>query len=57
MAMAIDWVDPSNGSVPPMMAVSEHFDVAIRESKLRARGVNMPSIYIETARLGGRYFP
>ena len=57
MAMAIDWVDPSNGSVPPIMAISEHFDVAIRESKLRARGVIMPSIYIETARLGGRYFP
>ena len=57
MAMAIDWVDPSNGSVPPIMATSEHFDVAIRASKLRARGVTMPSIYIETARLGGRYFP
>ena len=57
MAMAIDWVDPSNGTAPPTMVTSEHFDVAIRDEKLRTRGVVLPPIYIEAARLGGRYFP
>ena len=57
MAMALDWVDPSNGSTPPAMTTSAHFDVAMSADRLRARGVSMPPIYREAARHGGRYFP
>jgi hypothetical protein len=34
-----------------------HYRVALRESALRARGVTLPSIYVEAARLDCNNYP
>ena len=53
MAMALEWLDEARGPPPPPMT-SAHFDVAIEPARLAARGVEVPEIYVEAARAGGR---
>jgi branched-chain amino acid transport system permease protein len=57
MEMALDWVDPSNGSAPPPLVTSAHFDVAVGAARLKARGIPVPPIYLEAARMGDRLLP
>lgn len=57
MKMALDCVDPSDGNVPPPMSTAEFFDVSLRLSALRKRGIHLPAIYEEAARLGGLQYP
>jgi len=57
MQMALQWVAARKDAAPPPVAVSFHFKVGIRKSLLAARGITMPPIYIEAARIGDAYFP
>jgi hypothetical protein len=54
--LALDWMNASADSPPPPMTSSLHFDVAIRAPRLKARGVQLPSVYVEAARAAGSYF-
>lgn len=56
MELAIDWLDERTtpGAPPPMQ--SSHFEVGIRESLLRQRGITLPPIYLEAARENGTLF-
>ena len=59
MSITLDWLRAlSNGEhgVPAIIS-NTHYRVAVRESALRARGIALPSIYLEAARLDQIYFP
>lgn len=59
MQMSLAWlraVAEGQPAAPPVVA-SMHYRVAVRESALRARGVVLPSIYLEAARLDRNDFP
>lgn len=57
MEMALNWIGAPKGAAPPPVSTSPHFRVGLRSSLLAARGVVMPPIYIEAARIGNTYFP
>jgi len=57
MKMALKWIAAPKGSTPPPVTSSHHFRVGLRSSVLAVRGVTMPPIYIEAARIGDAYFP
>lgn len=59
MTRTLDWVQVHNDEplVAPPIVSNMHYRVAMRESALRARGVELPSIYREAARLDKIYFP
>ena len=57
MKMALKWIQAPKGNEPPNVASSPHFRVGLRSSVLAARGITMPPIYIEAARIGDAYFP
>jgi hypothetical protein len=59
MRMTLDWLralSTGEQSVPAIVS-NTHYRVAVRESALRARGISLPSIYLEAARLDQIYFP
>ena len=59
MQMSLVWLRAvANGrpAAPPAVA-GMHYRVALRESTLRARGVALPSIYVEAARLDRNDYP
>jgi hypothetical protein len=59
MQMSLDWLrDVAKGrpAAPPVVT-GRHYRVALRESALRARGVSLPSIYVEAARLDRNNYP
>jgi hypothetical protein len=59
MQMSLVWLRAvANGrpAAPPVVA-GMHYRVALRESALRARGVALPSIYVEAARLDRNVYP
>lgn len=53
---AIEWLGPQHTS-PPAVEYSNEFDVALCTLRLKSRGITLPSIYIESARIGKRLFP
>ena len=57
MLMALKWIEAPKGSAPPPVTSSPHFRVSLRSSILAARGIKMPPIYIEAARIAEAYFP
>jgi len=57
MQMALKWVAARKGAAPPPISSSPHFKVGIRQSLLDTRGITMPPIYIEAARIGDASFP
>jgi hypothetical protein len=59
MQMSLDWLrDVANGQpAAPPVVTGRHYRVAVRESALRARGVSLPSIYLEAARLDRNNYP
>jgi hypothetical protein len=57
MGMALKWIQAPKGAAPPAVTSSPHFRVGLRSSALAARGIKMPPIYIEAARIGDAYFP
>ena len=56
MQLALDWLDDRSSPGPPAAAVSEHFEVGIRQTELAKRGVALPPIYLEAARENGTLF-
>jgi hypothetical protein len=59
MQMGLVWLrDVASGrpTAPPVVT-GRHYRVALRESALRARGVALPSIYVEAARLDRNVYP
>ena len=55
MRLALTWADTTG--VQPGIVSSSHFNVGVRAAALAARGVSLPAIYIEAARLSNSYFP
>lgn len=51
--LALDWLDERDTPGAPPPVESSHFEVAIRESLLRRRGLTLPPIYLEAARENG----
>jgi hypothetical protein len=59
MQMSLEWLRAvANGrpAAPPVVA-GIHYRVALRQSALRARGLALPSIYVEAARLDRNFYP
>lgn len=54
MTSVLRWLEPSQGSGVPRLHVADHFDVGLREAALRRRGINLPIVYREAARLSGQ---
>lgn len=52
MEMALDWLDERDGSDPPAPVESAHFDVALDPARLHARGITLPRVWVEAARIG-----
>lgn len=58
MTMALHWLSSPKGTAPPeAMNGSPHFKVGIRNSLLEARGIELPAIYLEAARVNGSLLP
>jgi hypothetical protein len=59
MQMSLTWLrDVASGRpAAPAVITGRHYRVALRESALRARGVTLPSIYVEAARLDRSNYP
>jgi len=53
ICLALDWLDARDTPGAPPPVVSDHFEVAVRQSRLAERGVVLPPIYIEAARENG----
>ncbi len=51
--LALDWLDDRDTPGAPPPVVSDHFEVAVRQSRMADRGVALPPIYIEAARENG----
>ena len=58
MTMGLDWINDLRSDAPPPPArTMSHFDVSLRLSRLRVRGIDIPRIYIEAARNSGQLYP
>ena len=59
MQMSLVWLRDVANREPaaPPVVTGRHYRVALRESALRARGVVLPSIYVEAARLDRNNYP
>jgi len=51
--LALDWLDDRDTPGAPLPVVSDHFEVAVRRSRMTERGIALPPIYIEAARENG----
>lgn len=51
--LALDWLDDRDTPGAPPPVVSDHFEVAVRRSRMTERGIALPPIYIEAARENG----
>lgn len=56
MSLALDWLDARDTPGAPAPVVSDHFEVALRPTLLKERGVVLPPIYLEAARENGTLF-
>lgn len=54
--ITLDWLKAKPGGPPPITR-GNRYRVAIGAAALRARGLSLPSIYVEAARLDQLYFP
>ena len=57
MESVLKWLDPSNKRVPPIIPKDDRFDIGLREVSLRRRGLQLPLVYREAARLSGQLNP
>jgi len=57
MEMSLKWLDAGLDRSPPPVEKPNDFDVAIRSSVLRERGVVLPNVYRELARSSGSLYP
>ena len=55
--ITLDWLNQPENAAPQPIITSAHFHVGIRAQSLQARGITLPDIYIETARIGNNYVP
>lgn len=57
MESVLRWLEPSLRSGTPAIHLADHFDIGLREQALQRRGVVLPAIYREAARLSGQLIP
>ena len=57
MELALAWLEAPSGAAAPPVTTSAHFRVSLRPTRLATRGVKLPAIYVEAARIGESYFP
>jgi hypothetical protein len=54
---ALAWLKGKSGELPQMVGQDTRYSMAVRLAALQARGIRLPSIYVEAARLEQLYFP
>jgi hypothetical protein len=54
MQSVLRWLEPSLGRRVPAIHLADHFDIGLREDALRRRGLTLPIVYREAARLSGQ---
>lgn len=54
--LSLDWLDERYGAEAPAPVTSDHYDVALRPALLERRGIALPSIYLEAARVNGTLY-
>lgn len=57
MEISLKWLDSGLNHAPPPVQKPNDFDVAIRTSVLRDKGVVLPNVYRELARASGSLYP
>ena len=57
MDTVLRWLEPSRPGRVPAIHLADHFDVGLREQALRRRGLVLPIVYREAARLSGQLEP
>ena len=57
MAMSLKWLDSGLSRPPPPVEKPTDFDMAIRTSVLREKGIALPNVYRELARSSGSLYP
>lgn len=57
IGLALDWLDDRSTPGAPPPRESPHFQVAVRQGALAARGLSVPQIYVEAAREVNALFP
>ncbi len=55
--VALIWLKAKPDAPPPPASQDMRYSIAVRSAALRARNVNLPSIYTEAARLEQLYYP
>lgn len=56
MESALQWSEPSRKNTMPSIKPDEHFDIGIRLEKLKQKGIQLPLIYREAARLSRQLY-
>lgn len=56
-ADALAWVKGPSAGQPPLASQNARYSIAMRAAALRARDINLPSIYVEASRLDLLYYP
>jgi len=54
MESVLQWLEPSRKGIPPKISMDDHFDIGLRQDSLRRRGLHLPLVYREAARLSGQ---
>lgn len=54
---ALTWLKGKSAGQPPLASQDMRYSIAVRMTALRARKLNLPSIYVEAARLEQLYYP
>lgn len=57
MMLALSWPSHPEPAPAPQIPTSSHFHVGIRPGKLATRGIELPAIYVQAARIGNAYYP
>jgi len=57
METVLRWLGPSLAGAMPTVHLADHFDIGLREASLRRRGLHLPLVYREAARLSGQWVP
>ena len=57
METVLRWLGPNLAGAMPAVHLADHFDIGLREAALRRRGLHLPLVYREAARLSGQWVP
>jgi hypothetical protein len=56
MESVLQWSEPSRKNAMPSISLDDHFDIGVRSEDLERRGIQLPLIYREAARLSRQLY-